>query len=92
MLTIATMRELLGAVDHLGDAALQMVHDAELAYVEEQRPDAVDGVARDMVIIDLMKLRLAYNGVSSISTPGYTAAWQQSRVQLLMPLGRGKPL
>lgn len=91
MLTLPMLREFLADSDHLSDASLQVVLDAEHAYLLERAPRAKDAPLTDMAVVDLVKLRLAYNGVSSISTPGYTASFEDARQRIVAQV-QGRPL
>lgn len=78
MLTVADIKDLIPE-HHLTDANWQRLIDAETTYLSRWAPDHPDDAEHDMVIVDLCKLRLAYNGLRSMSESGYSQTWENRR-------------
>ena len=53
-----------------------------LLDIQRYEPDAPDDYFRDLQLVELVKLYLAYDGVASVTLPGYTARWEDRREEL----------
>lgn len=77
---------------HLSDENWQRMLDGELLYLEREAPDAPDNAERDLVLVDLIKNRLAYRGLASLSEAGVTTAWRRERANIVRHLATENPL
>ena len=83
-ITTAQIRELVDVRENiLSDASFNIVIQAEMQYIQAMIPDIKVSAMVDMALVDLIKLRLAYDGLSALSKKGYSATWNDRRMDII---------
>lgn len=82
MITTQQIRQLITPDEDISDATLTILVNAALLDIQRFYPDAPDDAYRDMQIIDWLKCALAYDGLASISHPGYSAGYEEAKAKI----------
>ena len=91
MITAEEIREFVTGYE-LSDPNWDRVIGAELLYLQQLDPNVPDTFKRDMTLVDLIKHRLAYEGVRAISEAGYSATWEAEHAQIARRLIPSMPV
>ena len=78
--------EELTKVGGLTEEALELIMNGEIAYIDSIAPEAEDNNLRDSIIVDLIKLRLAFNGYSSMMLGNFSGSYTNKRLCIVKPL------